>query len=126
MKVMLLFSLILLTIFLSYKLYSKNIANKLAQKKELEKDLEKPKFNSDGERLVTKDKYVQLLRQNLIDLNNKIEDIIEKDSDDEVWRSNILKALKILDVEDVEQISDEYILEMRNLVSDIEKYYNLG
>lgn len=126
MKVMLLFSLILLTIFLSYKLYSKNIANKLAQKKELEKDLEKPKFNSDGERLVTKDKYVQLLRQNLIDLNNKIEDIIEKDADDEVWRSNILKALKLLDVEDVEQISDEYILEMRNLVSDIEKYYNLG
>ena len=119
MKSMILMILFLLIIFLSYKLYLKKTAYKLDKKEK------KPEFNSDGEMIVTKEKYVQLLRQNLIDLNNIIDNIVEKDSDDEVWKSNILKALKILDVEDVEKISDEYISQMKNLVSEIENYYNL-
>ena len=123
MKIIILMLLIFAIIFLTYKLYFKK---KKIEEINKEADENKPKFNNSGELLVSKDKYVQLLRQNVVDLINIVEDIVEKDSDDEIWKNNLLNALKILDVENSEKISDEYILEIRNLISNVEKYYNLG
>ncbi len=121
MKAFILIFLFTFMLFLFYKLYKKRItfSNK-------NNDLSKTtKFNENGEEIITKKEFILLLRQDVVNLTNIVKDIVEKDDDDKILYDNLIKALKILDQDEVEKISDMYISEIKELVNKVENYYNL-
>ena len=78
-----------------------------------------------GETVISKEEYILLLRKNIVDLTNIVKDIVEKDEDDNILYQNLIKALKILDEDDINTISDQYVSEIKDLVGKVEKYYDL-
>lgn len=118
MKFLIILILLSLIIFLSIKIIHKKI-------QEQEKHESDMKFNSNGDEIISKDSYIALLRKNVVDLYNIVDEIVEKDSDDIISKNNLLKALKVLDVESNEGVSDDYVLEIQDLISNVEKHYNL-
>lgn len=120
MKIILILFLVCVILFLFYKIFTKN---KIKTEEQVE--VIKVEFNQEGERLIEKAEFVNLLKQDIIQLFNIIDNIVEKDNDDNITYNNLVKALKILD-SDPELISDEYIADIVNLRETVEKEYNLG
>ena len=125
MKFMILLTLIFIMLFLIFMLYKKKV-NKLQEQEVIENEvLKEEKFNNLGETIISKEEYILLLRKNIVDLTNIVKDIVEKDEDDNILYQNLIKALKILDEDDINTISDQYVSEIKDLVGKVEKYYDL-
>ena len=125
MKFMILLTLIFIMLFLIFMLYKKKV-NKLQEQEVIENEvLKEEKFNNLGETIISKEEYILLLRKNIVDLTNIVKDIVEKDEDDNILYQNLIKALKILDEDDINTISDQYVSEIKDLVDKVEKYYDL-
>ena len=125
MKFMILLTLIFIMLFLIFMLYKKKV-NKLQEQEVIENEvIKEEKFNNLGETIISKEEYILLLRKNIVDLTNIVKDIVEKDEDDNILYQNLIKALKILDEDDINTISDQYVSEIKDLVDKVEKYYDL-
>lgn len=119
--------LIIMFLILSIGVLIVLIKNKGGEKEEMKKEINnKIEFNDNGEKLISKSEYVDLLRKNIVDLTEFVKNIPNKDDDDIIQYDNLIKALQILHVQDNEEVSDQYVNEIRELVYTVEKYYNFN
>lgn len=83
----------------------------------------KQEVSSDGKQIIEKADYIRLLRSDIVELTNYVNEIIEKDEDDIINYNNLIKALSLLEDKDVD---DSIVAEIVSLFIKTNNYYNLG
>lgn len=118
MKMFFLIILVIIILILSRAIYLKlkGKENENFSKKELDK------FDENGNELISKEEFISRLRYDIVELTKYVSGIIEKDSDDNINHSNLIKAISMLEENG---ITDENVQDIINLRINVEKYYNL-
>ncbi len=121
MKLILLLCLLGLIAFLCFLIYQK-INHKKEEEKLAAEELEKPKFDISGNEIIEKEEFISRLRYDIVELSKYVDGIIEKDNDDEINHSNLIKALVILDNQFINDNDVQMVIDLRIFT---ENYYNL-
>lgn len=118
MKMFFLIILVIIILILSRAIYLKlkGKENENFSRKELDK------FDENGNELISKEEFISRLRYDIVELTKYVSGIIEKDSDDYINHSNLIKAISMLEDNG---ITDENVQDIINLRINVEKYYNL-
>lgn len=119
MRFILVLALVFLIIFLLFSIYKKI---KLKNVKVEESLLNVPKNDVDGNNIISKEEFISRLLYDIVELTKYVDGIIEKDSDDEINHSNLIKAMKMLDNSDINDKDVQSIIDLR---ISVENYYNL-
>lgn len=118
MKMFFLIILVIIILILSRAIYLKlkGKENENFSKKELDK------FDENGNELISKEEFISRLRYDIVELTKYVDGIIEKDSDDDINYSNLIKSMKMLDNSEIQDKDVQSIVDLR---ISVENYYNL-
>lgn len=112
--------LVLLIVFLLFSIYKKIKLKKEGSKED--KSLNVPQKDLEGNDIISKEEFISRLRYDIVELTKYVDGIIEKDSDDDINYSNLIKAMKMLDNSEIQDKDVQSIVDLR---ISVENYYNL-